>query len=177
MKDVLGVISNTPALNVEAITLPQNASRENQLSPPLALSHPVQLPTPVKVNILHFYLDGYPTSLKDYLLNEFQQGFLLDHVRPHKPSSCKHLLSSTQNTAAVTYKLSKELSLNWIAVPFLEGPFPSLRISLLGLIPEKTPGEFCLIHHLSFPYGDSCIPNDASTVKSQADHPLLVIKI
>ena len=28
VKDVLGVISNTPALNVEAITLPQNASRE-----------------------------------------------------------------------------------------------------------------------------------------------------
>ena len=41
VKDVLGVISNTPALNVEAITQPQNASRENQLPSPLALSHPV----------------------------------------------------------------------------------------------------------------------------------------
>ena len=61
VKDVLGVISNTPALNVEAITQPQKASREKQLPPPLALSHPVQLPTPVKVNRLHFYLDGYPT--------------------------------------------------------------------------------------------------------------------
>ena len=38
----------------------------------------------------------------------------------------------------------------------------------LVLILKKTPGEFRLIHHLSFPYGDSinsCIPNDASTVK------------
>ena len=168
MKDVLGVISNTPALNVEAITLPQNASRENQLSPPLALSHPVQLPTPVKVNRLHFYLDGYPTKLKDYLLNGFQHGFLLDYVGPHKPSSCKNLLSATQNPAAVSDKLSKELGLGRIAGPFLERPFPSLRISPLGLIPKKTPGEFRLIHHLSFPYGDSinsCIPNDASTVK------------
>ena len=165
MKDVLGVISNTPALNVEAITLPQNASRENQLSPPLALSHPVQLPTPVKVNRLHFYLDGYPTKLKDYLLNGFQHGFLLAYVGPHKPSSCKNLLSATQNPAAVSDKLSKELSLGRIAGPFLERPFPSLRISPLGLIPKKTPGEFRLIHHLSFPYGDSinsCIPNDAS---------------
>ena len=168
MKDVLGVISNTPALNVEAITLPQNASRENQLSPPLALSHPVQLPTPVKVNRLHFYLDGYPTKLKDYLLNGFQHGFLLAYVGPHKPSSCKNLLSATQNPVAVSDKLSKELSLGRIAGPFLERPFPSLRISPLGLIPKKTPGEFRLIHHLSFPYGDSinsCIPNDASTVK------------
>ena len=49
-----------------------------------ALSHPVQLPTPVKVNRLHFYLDGYPTKLKDYLLNGFQLGFLLDYVGPHK---------------------------------------------------------------------------------------------
>ena len=165
VKDVLGVISNTPALNVEAITLPQNASRENQLSPPLALSHPVQLPTPVKVNRLHFYLDGYPTKLKDYLLNGFQHGFLLDYVGPHKPSSCKNLLSATQKPEAVADKLSKEWSLGRIAGPFLERPFSSLRISPLGLIPKKTPREFHLIHHLSFPHGDSinsCIPNDAS---------------
>ena len=43
VKDVLDVISNTPALNVGAITQPQNASHENQQPPPLALSHPVQL--------------------------------------------------------------------------------------------------------------------------------------
>ena len=165
VKDVLGVISNTPALNVEAITLPQNASRENHLSPPLALSHPVQLPTPVKVNRLHFYLDGYPTKLKDYLLNGFQHGFLLAYVGPHKPSSCKNLLSATQNPVAVSDKLSKELSVGRIAGPFLERPFSSLRISPPGLIPKKTPREFRLIHHLSFPHGDSinsCIPNDAS---------------
>ena len=71
-----------PPLNVGVITQPQNASHENQQPPPLAVSHPVQLPTPVKVNILHFYLDGYPTTLKDYLLNGFQQGFLLDYVGP-----------------------------------------------------------------------------------------------
>ncbi|CAH3163902.1 unnamed protein product, partial [Porites lobata] len=76
--------------------------------------------------------------------------------------------TATQNPAAVSDKLSKELGLGLIAGPFLERPFPSLRISPLGLIPKKTPGEFRLIHHLSFPYGDSinsCIPNDASTVK------------
>ena len=64
VKNVLGVISNTSALNVEAITQPQSASQQNQRLPPLALSHPVQLPTPVKVNGLHFYPEGYPTKLK-----------------------------------------------------------------------------------------------------------------
>ena len=74
MKNVLGVISNTPALNVEAITQPQNA----------------------------------------------QTWVLLDYVGPHKPSSCKNLLSATKNPAAVADKLSKELSLGRIAGPFLE---------------------------------------------------------
>ena len=95
-------------------------------------------------------------------------GFYLLLCSASQPSSCKNLLSATQNPAAVADKLSKELSLGRIAGPFLERPFPSLRISPLGLIPKKTPGEFRLIHHLSFPYGDSinsCIPNDASTVK------------
>ena len=81
-------------------------------------------------------------------------------------SSCKNLLSATQNPAAIADKLSNELSLGCIAGLFLEWPFPSLHISPLGLIPKKKkPGEFRLIHHLSFPRGDSinsCIPNDAS---------------
>ena len=29
-------------------------------------------------------VDGYSTKLKDYLLNGFQHGFLLDYVGPHK---------------------------------------------------------------------------------------------
>ena len=105
--------------------------------------------------------------MKDYLLNGFQRGFLLDYVGPHKPSSCKNLLSASQNPAAVEDKLSKELSLGRIAGPILERAFPSLRISPLGLIPKKTPGGFRLIHRLPFPHGDSinsCIPNNASTL-------------
>ncbi|CAH3160146.1 unnamed protein product [Porites evermanni] len=81
-------------------------------------------------------------ALYHYLLNGFQHGFLLDYVGPHKPSSCKNLLSATQNPAAAADKLSKELSLGRIAGLFFERPFPSLRISPLVLIPQKTPGEF-----------------------------------
>ena len=72
--------------------------------------------------------------------------------------------------------MSKELSLGRIARPFLERPFPSLCISLLGFIPKKTQGEFRLIHHLPFPYGDSinsCIPNDASRLNT----PLLMMRL
>ena len=57
--------------------------------------------------------------------------------------------------------------LGWIAGPFVTQPLPSLHISPLGLIPKKTPGEFCLIHHLSFPFCNSInshIPTEASSV-------------
>ena len=51
--------------------------------------------------------------------------------------------------------------------PFNTRRLPSLRISPLGLIPKKTPGECRLIHHLSFPFGKSVnshIPKIASSV-------------
>ena len=42
-----------------------------------------------------------------------------------------------------------------IAGPFTFPPFPSFRVSLLGVVPKKVPGDFRLIHHLSFPKGRS----------------------
>ena len=52
-------------------------------------------------------------------------------------------------------KLSKELAASRIAWPFRSPPFPSFRVSPLGVLPKKVPGAFRLIHHLSFPKGRS----------------------
>ena len=46
-------------------------------------------------------------------------------------------------------------------------PFPSFRVSPLGVVPKKAPGEFRLIHHLSYPRGSSVndsIPPEFSSV-------------
>ena len=51
--------------------------------------------------------------------------------------------------------------------PFDTPPFENFRISPLGLVPKKAPGEFRLIHHLSFPEGSSVndgIPRELSSV-------------
>ena len=83
-------------------------------------------------------------------------GFYFLLCRASQPSSCKNLLSAIQNPAAVADKLWKGLRLGRIAGPFLERLFLHYA------------GEFRPIQHLSFPHGDSinsCIPNDASTVK------------
>ena len=39
--------------------------------------------------------------------------------------------------------------------PFVQPPFYNLKVSPLGVIPKKQPGEYRVIHHLSFPYGGS----------------------
>ena len=42
-----------------------------------------------------------------------------------------------------------------MAGPFSEQPFSNFMVSPVGLVPKKTPGEFRMIHHLSFPEGNS----------------------
>ena len=82
-------------------------------------------------------------------------------------SKCTNLLSALQKPDAIDDKLAKELMLGRIVGPFLTRPLPSLHTSPLGLIPKKTPGEYCLIHHLSFPFGNSVnshIPKIATRV-------------
>ena len=63
--------------------------------------------------------------------------------------------------------MAKEIQLGRIVGPFDGQPFPVFHASPLGLIPKKVPGEFRLIHHLSFPEGKSInshIPQIASSV-------------
>ena len=47
-------------------------------------------------------------------------------------------------------KIIKELTAGRIAGPFYEPPFPSMKISPLGIVPTKTPHDLRMIDHLSF---------------------------
>ena len=107
VKSASGVISNTIVSNAVVTTKPRNANQENPQLPHHALYRPVQLPTPVKLSRLTFYLEGYPFKSKQYLLSGFEKGFSLDYTGPRTPSACNNLLSAIQNPAAVGDKLSK----------------------------------------------------------------------
>lgn len=67
----------------------------------------------------------------------------------------KNLTSALENPEIVDMKLGKELAAHRLTGPFSSPPFDSFRVSPLGLVPKKTPGDFRLIHHLSFPKGSS----------------------
>ena len=55
----------------------------------------------------------------------------------------------------VREKLRKEIDMGRIAGPFTVRPLPRLQCSPIGLVPKSEPNSFRLIHHLSFPAGES----------------------
>jgi len=176
-----GVNSNTSALIAALITPFPAASKtrngrdsgqfQNQGCQP-ATAPPTRLPTPVKVNRLAFYLTGFEDQSRKNLIDGFTFGFRLHFQGPSKASGAKNLISAMQRPEVVDSKLIKERQCGRILGPFSYPPFSNLRVSPLGVIPKKAPGEFRMIHHLSFPYGDSIntfIPSEFSTVKYAVD--------
>lgn len=102
-----------------------------------------------------YFLSGYDQSIVELLCSGFRNGFPLHFEGPRHSFKSTNLLSALQNPAAVETKLKKELDAHRLAGPFEFPPFAVFRISPLGVVPKKTPGEFRLIHHLSFPKGSS----------------------
>ena len=111
------------------------------------------LPTPIQVNRLIPLLVNYPDTLS--LCQGFLYGFPIHFEGPRVSSVAPNLLSAQQSPHVVDQKLAKELAAHRLAGP-LDSP-PSLNSAFLfGIVPKKSPGEFRLIHHLSYPYG-SCV--------------------
>ena len=185
-------ISNTPALNVDLSTQRPNVplpdltqtTVQRQACPPgvtvrdeLLLSHG---PTPVKPVQLAFYLRGYNNSISDYLIQGFVHGFSIRYLGSLIAMRSQNLKSAKDNPTSVTEKLSKELTAGRIVGPFDVPPFDPFRVSPLGIIPKKSPGEFRLIHHLSYPAGSSVndgIPKELATMRyATIDDAIRLIK-
>lgn len=52
-------------------------------------------------------------------------------------------------------KVFKEIDEGHVEGPFRDPPFQNFHVSPLGVVPKREPNAFCLIHHLSFPKGNS----------------------
>ena len=102
-----------------------------------------------------FLLEGYDFHKQAFLIDGFKYGFHLFSVCQSRSYESPNLLSATQQQQVVDQKVAKELEAHRLAGPFDSPPLPVFRVSPLGIVPKKTPGEFCMIHHLSFPRGES----------------------
>lgn len=111
--------------------------------------------TPIDLVALELELGFYESDDRDYLLDGFRNGFSLHYVGPHIAMEAKNLKSALELPLIVQNKINKEILAGRVAGPFKERPIDSLRVSPIGLVPKKTPGEYRLIHHLSYPQGFS----------------------
>ncbi len=124
--------------------------------------------SPIKVPMLEQLLQYYDdTTNRDLLLLGFKQGFRLGYTGPRKPQFAEPLTSVKQNPLIAQRKIQKEIEAGRVAGPFPKPPIPNLKCSPIGIVPKHDPGEYRLIHHLSYPCGRSVndgIPEEHCTV-------------
>ena len=113
------------------------------------------MPTPIRANSLLAYLSGYTSSVVTALRRGFTQGFSLQYRGHRFFRDANNLKSAEDRPDVLTQKIAKEVAAGRIAGPFAVPPFPNVQVSPLGLVPKKEPDSFRVIHHLSFPNGNS----------------------
>ncbi|MCG7866997.1 MAG: hypothetical protein JAY74_11590 [Candidatus Thiodiazotropha taylori] len=111
--------------------------------------------SPINIENLVKELDGYDRGKGTLLINGFSSGFPLHYSGKRVPHDSRNLKSANLNPELVRQKIKAEVEAGRVAGPFDIRPLPNLRVSPLGLVPKKEPGQYRLIHHLSFPSGDS----------------------
>lgn len=112
-------------------------------------------PTPISLDVLDVWLRDYPAADAALLRSGFTNGFSLCYEGPREPRDSVCLSSAAERPQVVREKLSKEIELGRIAGPFVQRPIYNLQCSPIGLVPKRQPDTFRLIHHLSFPAGQS----------------------
>lgn len=136
--------------------------------------------TPIKSDRLHNWLLGYNKDAKNFLIDGFTFGFKIPFEGKRKFTYFDNLLSARNNISILKEKIAKEVRAGRAAGPFDNPPFQDLQVSPLGLVPKKVPGEFRVIHHLSFPEKSSIndgIPDYLCTVRYQTvDDALRLVK-
>ena len=142
-----------------------------------------QLPKPALVSPYNVYacaqlLKSCPSIDKNWFLSGLECGFDIGCF-PKKLVSCKrNMPSAYAHSEIVDNYLKEELAFGSIAGPFKSPPFPNLHINRFGVIPKSTPGKWCLITDLSYPFGASVndgIPSELCyvTCKGILSRPLI----
>lgn len=127
-----------------------------------------QLVTPIKVDRLESLLAGYSLTLKKFLVDSFCSSFQISYFGQYSHFESPNLQSALHSPDVGLAKLMKEIDAGRVVGPFNAPPFPHFCTLPVGIIPKKTPNEFRLIHHLSYPKGSSVndfIPEESSSVQ------------
>ena len=159
-----GVGGPIPDSNVPHVSVP--------LSPILGVDSGSKsvVPSPGSPKVLQEMLNGYDNLKSIYLFNGFTVGFSIGclGIPVQRDTKVVNMKSAFQFPSVIEDRLTNELALGRILGPFTMRPTnPGFRVSPLGVVPKKLPGEFRMIHNLSYPPGESVnnyIPAELTTV-------------
>ncbi|MES9971263.1 MAG: reverse transcriptase domain-containing protein, partial [Candidatus Thiodiazotropha sp.] len=126
-------------------------TQETKLNKPVKTIHKVV--TPIKVEVLAPYLVNYHQA--SYLIKGFSYGFQLGYLGQRQFRMSSNMSSCKQFSDVISHKIKAEVAAGRLKGPFSSPPFKNIQISPIGCIPKKSPGDFRLIHHLSYPPGSS----------------------
>ena len=105
--------------------------------------------------LLDNLLAGYDDYLKHYLVSGFSRGFTIGCHDLVSGTTYDNLPSCNDAPHVIDQYVAAELNAGRIAGPFTSPYKEVTKISPIGLVPKKSPGTFRVIHHLSFPAGNS----------------------
>ena len=129
--------------------------------------------TPVNVNVYESLLmeAGYDSKKRQFLVNSFREGFLLQYKGKENMQITAHNLKLRVGNEIVLWnKVMKEVKNKRYAGPFKKIPFKNYIQSPIGLVPKDNGRDTRLIFHLSHPRGkgtsvNANIPEDWCSVQ------------
>ena len=71
---------------------------------------------------------------------------------------------------AAMQKVQKEVALKRIAGPFEAPPLEHFKCSPLSMREKSTPGQFCLLHNLSYPHDDTAVNANIPVHKAKTSY-------
>ena len=129
------------------------------------------MPSPVLPSALDQMLQGYDVGKRKLLVKGFSAVFEIGclSLPVQNDKGVKNMRSAFEYPQVIDTKLAKEVALGRVLGPFDNQPTtPAYRISPLGVVPKKVPGEYRMIHNLSHTEGSSVndyIPQELATVQ------------
>ena len=128
------------------------------------------LPSPVRVDRLAWWLSGYDTILKSFLIDGFTFGFRVGFSGTPSSKLFRNHKSALDRPELVDAYLGEEIRLGRIRGP-LESLPSKFHCAPIGVVPKNEEGKFRIIHDLSHPPGQSVneeIPPEFTAVTYQS---------
>ena len=126
--------------------------------------------SPIKVDRLAAWLEGYDVFRTQFLLEGFSHGFRVGYSGIPECKIYPNHKSALENPEVIDAYLESEIREGRMVGP-LSNPPDKFHCSPLALVPKKKPGAFRVIHNLSYPSGKSIndfIPDYCTQVHYQS---------